>query len=62
MNLEEKFEKLIEYVEDITDNKLRELVKKLLIDKKQDLMNRAGSPDRIENGIYDKGNHHFFKR
>lgn len=61
MNLEEKFEKLMEYVEDITDNKLRELVKKLLIDKKQDLMNRAGSPDRIENGIYYKGNHHFFK-
>lgn len=59
--LEEKFEKLIEYINDVTNKELREAVKRLLIDKKEDLMNRAGSPDRIENGIYYQGDHHFFK-
>lgn len=59
--LEEKFAKLIEYVNDVTNKELRDSVKKLLIDKKEDLMNRAASPDRIENGIYYQGNHHFFR-
>ena len=48
--LEGKFIKLIEYVNEVTDKELREAVKKLLIDKKENLMSRAGSPDRMENG------------
>lgn len=59
--LEGKFIKLIEYVNEVTDKELREAVKRLLIDKKEDLMRRAGSPDRMENGEYYQGNHHFFK-
>lgn len=50
--LEEKFNELLNYVNSINNSKLKESIKKLLFDKKEDLMNRAGSPDRIENGIY----------
>lgn len=59
--LEEKFNQLLDYVNTINNKELRESIEKILFDKKYDLMNRAGSPDRIENGIYYPGDHHFFK-
>lgn len=59
--LEQKFNELLDYVNTISNRKLRKSIKKVLFDKKEDLINRAGSPDRIENGIYYPGDHHFFR-
>lgn len=59
--LEIKFEQLLGYVNNIVNDEIKKIVKKILIEKKEDIMNRAGSPDRIENGVYYRGNHHFFK-
>lgn len=61
IDLEEKYKELMTYVKRIDNLKLKTSVENLLNDKKESLINRAGSPDRIENDIYYKGDHHFFK-
>lgn len=37
------------------------VAKKILIENKDEIINRAGSPDRIVGENYIPGNHHFFK-
>ncbi len=60
-SLEDQFNELVDYVNTIVNIKLRGIIKTILFEKKEDLINRAGSPDRIENGIYYPGDHHFFR-
>lgn len=59
--LECKFQELVELISKIENESLRNVVHKIFIDKKEDIINRSGSCDRFEEGKYVKGGHHFFK-
>lgn len=59
--LETKFQELVELINKIENESLRNGVHKIFIDKKEDILKRSGSPDCFEDGKYVKGGHHFFK-
>ncbi len=61
LKLEQMFQELLDLIKQIKDPILKEIAQELLLEHKNEIMNRAGSPDRYENNEYIIGNHHFFK-
>lgn len=59
--LENKFQEVLNYIKQIENEDLRSIVDKVFLDKKQDILNRAASPDHFEAGKYVSGGHHFFR-
>lgn len=59
--LNQKFEELLDYIDKIKNQDLRDIAKKILIENKNKIVNRAASPDRIEKDLYISGNHHFYR-
>lgn len=55
------YKELLEQIDKIKNSRLKEATKRILIEKKEDIISRAASPDRFENETYVKGNHQFFK-
>lgn len=61
MDLEQTFKDFVALINKIENSILNKIANELLVEYKEEIMNRAASPDRYENGKYVVGGHHFFK-
>lgn len=61
IELEQVFNDFVDLINKIENPILNKIANELLVEHKEEIMNRAASPDRYENGKYVMGGHHFFK-
>ncbi len=52
---------LLEFINKVENESLKNVVRKIFLDKKEEILNRSGSPDKFLDGKYIEGGHHFFK-